>query len=76
MKFYSNTKDFLQENADENAYKTVTIMFRINAVKALLLIHLPIWCRIYASVNWVSTGSGNGAKPLPEQMLTYCQLDS
>ena len=37
-------------------------------------------CHIYASVNWLAIGSGNGlsllgAKPLAEPMLTYCQLD-
>ena len=41
--------------------------------------HLPK-CHIYASVEWVSIGSGNGllpiaAQPLSEPILTYCQLD-
>ena len=36
--------------------------------------------RIYASLNWAIICSGNGlppedAKPLPEPMLTHCQLD-
>ena len=38
-----------------------------------LLTHLPQVPHIYASVNWVSIGSGNGLAPEP--MLPYCQLD-
>ena len=32
-----------------------------------------VWWRIYASLNWVITASGNifGVKPLPEPMLIY-----
>ena len=45
-----------------------------------LLTHLAS-CHVYVSVNWVSIDSGKvcrllDAKPLPEAMLTYCQLDS
>ena len=37
-------------------------------------------CCLYASVNWVIIGSGNGllsdgTKPLPEPTLTNCELD-
>ena len=43
------------------------------------LTHLPS-CRMYASVKWVNIGSDNGlrldgAKPLSEPVLTYCQLE-
>ena len=36
---------------------------------------------MYSSMNWVIIGSDNGmslfdAKPLPEPMLAYCQLDT
>ena len=39
--------------------------------------HLPLVPYI-GSMNWVGIGSANGlfgAKPFPESMLTYCQLD-
>ena len=47
-------------------------------INFLIKIHLVSWC-IYVSVNWVSIGWGDcvrmfGAKPLPEALLTYCQL--
>ena len=32
------------------------------------------WCRIYASVNWVSIGSGNGLSPLRRQALPKPKL--
>ena len=36
---------------------------------AVELTHLPL-CRIYASVNWVSIGSGNGLSPVRRQAIT------
>ena len=40
---------------------------------ALSAAHLKIiypWCRIYASVNWISIGSGNGLSPVQRQVIT------
>ena len=36
-------------------------------VKILVL----IYCRLYASVNWVSIGSGNGLSPVRRQAITW-----
>ena len=33
------------------------------------------WCRIYASVNWVSTVSDNGLAPVRRQAITWTNTD-
>ena len=35
------------------------------------LTHLPLVLHIYASVNWVSVGSGNGLSPIRRQAITW-----
>ena len=44
-------------------------------VKASMCLLILAWWRHMASVNWVIIGSDKGAQPLPQPMLTYCQLD-
>ena len=36
---------------------------------------ISLYCRIYASVNWVSTGSGNGLLPIRRQAITWTNAD-
>ena len=33
------------------------------------------WCRIFASVNWVHIGSGNGLSPVRGQAITWTNAD-
>ena len=60
--------------------KCVWKVVHIMAILLLIPQRVLISCRIYASVNRVSIGSGLachlfGAKALPEPMLAHCQLD-
>ena len=36
-----------------------------------ITLHLPPWCRIYASVNRLSSGSDNGLSPIRRQAIIY-----
>ena len=62
---YSCDVGMMRSSATEN-----TASFVRQQAKTLLLTHLPL-CRIYASVNWVSIGSGNGLLPVRRQAITW-----
>ena len=38
------------------------------------LVQVMAWCLIYASVNWIITGSGNGLSPVRRQAITRTNI--